>query len=43
VRDTRKRVDDLHVHRVTVSEGVFSVGDDVVLQVDMQRRAAILG
>ena len=41
VMDTRKRVDDLHVHRVTVSEGVFSVGDDVVLQVDMQRRAAI--
>ncbi len=41
VSDTRKRVGSLHVHCVTVTEGALTVGDDVVLQVDAQRRAAI--
>ena len=41
VDDTRKRVDDLHVHNVTIAEGRFAVGDDVVLQVDIDRRGAI--
>jgi len=41
VTDTRKRVGDLHVHCVSVSDGTLNVGDDVVLKVDIARRDAI--
>jgi len=41
VTDTWKRVEDLHVHAVTMEKGTLKVGDDVVLRVDAERRAAI--
>ena len=41
VKDTQRRVNDLHVHCITISTGTLRVGDDVVMQVDMQRRMAI--
>ena len=41
VTDTHKRVGDLHVHAVTLSDGEMQVGDDVVLNVDHDRRSAI--
>ena len=41
VKDTQRRVNDVHVHCITISTGTFRVGDDVVMQVDMQRRMAI--
>ena len=41
VKDTQRRVNDLHVHCITIATGTLRVGDDVVMQVDMQRRMAI--
>ncbi|MBT6885724.1 MAG: alanine--tRNA ligase [Rhodospirillaceae bacterium] len=41
VTDTRKQVGDLHVHVVRVCEGRINVGDEVVLNVDIDRRNAI--
>ena len=41
VTDTVKRVEDLHVHAVTVADGEVKVGADVTLRVDGARRAAI--
>jgi alanyl-tRNA synthetase len=41
VTDTQKKLGDLFVHAVTVSEGRLSVGQAVQLEVDHARRAAI--
>jgi alanyl-tRNA synthetase len=41
VTDTQKKLGDLFVHAVTVSEGRLSVGQAVQLDVDHARRAAI--
>jgi len=41
VTDTQKKLGDLFVHAVTVSEGLLAVGQAVQLEVDHARRAAI--
>ncbi|MDA0676287.1 MAG: alanine--tRNA ligase, partial [Proteobacteria bacterium] len=41
VRDTQKRLGDLHAHIGTVEGGTLTVGDEVVLSVDIARRDAI--
>jgi alanyl-tRNA synthetase len=41
VRDTQKKLGDLHVHLGTVKQGVARVGTAVVAEVDHARRAAI--
>ena len=41
VTDTQKKVGDLHVHIGRVEDGRLSVGDDVRLDVDVDRRTAI--
>ena len=41
IRDTRKKVKDLHVHFGTVAEGTLRVGDVVDLGVDGGRRAVL--
>jgi alanyl-tRNA synthetase len=41
IRDTHKPTGDLHVHRGVVVEGTLRVGQQLTLQVDAERRAAI--
>lgn len=41
VTDTRKPLDGLHVHEVTVDSGTLAVGDTVTLSIDTVRRDAI--
>jgi alanyl-tRNA synthetase len=41
VSDTRKPLDGLHVHEVTLDSGSFNVGDTVTLSIDTARRDAI--
>jgi alanyl-tRNA synthetase len=41
VSDTHKMAGDLHVHSGIVDSGSLGVGDDVVLRVDRERRAAL--
>ncbi len=41
VSDTQKHLGDLHVHIGDVSGGTLKVGDDVVLNVDAERRSAL--
>jgi alanyl-tRNA synthetase len=43
VTDTLKRVNDLHVHAVTIEEGSLSLGTEIVLNVDHARRSALRG
>ena len=38
VTDTQKKVGAVHVHMVRVEDGVLGVGDEVVLEVDAERR-----
>ena len=41
VKDVQKRVGDLHAHHATVGNGEIKIGDDVVLSVDVVRRAQL--
>jgi alanyl-tRNA synthetase len=41
IRDTQKKVGDLHVHMGTVTKGTISVGDVVEMRVDGERRTAL--
>jgi len=43
VTDVQKKVSNLWVHLARVEEGTVSVGEDVVLEVDHERRSAIRG
>ena len=43
VRDTQKKLGDLHVHYGTMGHGSLKVGDAVELRVDGARRAALRG
>ena len=41
VTTTHKKLGDLHVHEGTLSGGALKVGDEVILNVDHQRRSAL--
>lgn len=41
IRDTQKKVGELHVHMGTLENGTLAVGDDVKLEVDHARRSAL--
>jgi alanyl-tRNA synthetase len=41
IRDTQKKVGDLHVHTGTVTKGKIAVGDVVEMRVDGERRTAL--
>jgi alanyl-tRNA synthetase len=41
IRDTQKKLGDLHVHQGIVESGAITVGDDVSLAVDLEHRTAV--
>ena len=43
ITDTQKKLDLLHVHLGTVSKGTVTVGDEVLLKVNGQRRSSVRG